>query len=110
MTSELIFGSLAYALVQIIRALPGIIWAIRCRSSSSAYRCPPLFPSGKQCRGGDSGCTCTGCSQASAARTALPTQRGQDRLIEQDLDADSFRVAASGITLTTPKFAAKPSA
>jgi hypothetical protein len=83
MTSELIFGSLAYAVVQIIRALPGVIWAIRCRSSSSSYRCPPLFPSGRGCRIGDSGCTCTGCSQAPTSDAGAPQKprksEGQDR-------------------------------
>ncbi len=40
---ELMLPALAWAIVQICRALPAIIWSLRCRSTSKVYRCPPLL-------------------------------------------------------------------
>jgi hypothetical protein len=35
---------LAWSFVQIVRAIPALVWSIRCRSTSEGYRCPPIFP------------------------------------------------------------------
>ena len=50
MGSELLLSASAWLLVHVVRALPALIWSIRCRPSSRAYRCPPLFASQAQRR------------------------------------------------------------
>ncbi len=44
MNNDLLVAGMAWSFVQIVRAMPALIWSIRCRPSSNAYRCPPVFP------------------------------------------------------------------
>jgi hypothetical protein len=41
---EMIVLCLAWSIVQIVRAVPSVVWSFRCRPTSSTYRCPPIFP------------------------------------------------------------------
>jgi hypothetical protein len=42
---KMIVLGLAWSLVQIVRTIPALVWSLRCRPTSSGYRCPPIFPS-----------------------------------------------------------------
>ena len=45
MSNEMLLTAAAWTVVQVIRAMPAVIWSLRCRPGSRAYRCPPVYPS-----------------------------------------------------------------
>ncbi len=49
MSDEMLLTALAWSVVQVVRALPALVWSLRCQPSSDAYRCPPVFPARRRC-------------------------------------------------------------
>ena len=71
MSDEMLLTALAWSIVQVVRAMPALVWSIRCRSSSNAYRCPPVFPTLlKRRRESDAGSAAPGSSGGSVQRAA----------------------------------------
>jgi hypothetical protein len=35
---------ITWSFVQIVRAIPALVWSFRCCPTSAGYRCPPIFP------------------------------------------------------------------
>lgn len=51
MSSELVISAIAWAIVQICRTIPAIVWSVRCQPASPRYRCPALFPAKRREKG-----------------------------------------------------------